>query len=357
MARGIFFRHVLREMLVAALVVGLVLLVVLATYQLSFVLGRAANGELPGSMVPELALLSLRTSLPVILPFALLLGVTAALGRLYHDNEIAAAQACGVPAATLTAAAATVTAAMALLAAWSTFIDGPQAARRSVELRLAAQRSAALRQLAPGAFRSPGAGITLYFRAAGADGSMQDVFVQRDQPGSKRVQVVVARSANQRLAADGAAWLVELDDGRSYEGVPGAADWRITHFARQLLSIPLPRASLHGPPRVDGFTNRQLLASGQARQLAELHWRIGWVVAVIMLGLVAVPLGKLAPRQGRYARLPWAVLLFAVQAGLLTVGRTMLGRGEWPPSIGLWWVPLAVAAPAWWRLRARRRRD
>jgi lipopolysaccharide export system permease protein len=69
--RGIFFRHVLREIAVSTLVVGLVLLVVLATYQLAFVLKRAASGEVPGVMVPELALLALRTSLAVIVPFAL----------------------------------------------------------------------------------------------------------------------------------------------------------------------------------------------------------------------------------------------------------------------------------------------
>jgi len=349
---GIFFRHVLREMAVATLVVGAVLLVVLATYQLAFVLGRAADGEVPGSMVPELALLSLRTSLTVILPFALLLGVTAALGRLYHDNEIAAAQACAMPGSLLFAAAGTITLAAALLAAWVAFLDGPRAAARIAALRTAAQRSAAVRQLAPGAFRSLGSGVTFYFRAAAADGTLQDVFVQREQPGA-RVQVVLARSAHQQLAADGAGWLIELDDGHSYEGEPGTADWRITRFARQVLHVPLPQARLRGPPRVDGLGNRALLLSGQPRQLAELHWRIGWVIEVLVLGFAAVPLARLAPRQGRHARVPWAVLLFAVYAGLLTAGRTILGRGELPAVAGLWWVPAVVMVPLWWRLRAR----
>ncbi len=353
MTRGIFFRHVLREVATSALGIGLVLLVVLATYQLSFVLGRAADGQVAGSMVPELALLSLRTSLTVILPLAVLLGIVVGLGRLYHDNEIAAAQACGVPASLLVAAAGVVTLIAALLCAWASLSDAPRAARRMVELRTAALRSLATRQLAAGAFTSPGPGITLYFRTSSADGALQDVFVQRDLPHS-RMQVLLAGSARQRLAPDGDAWLVELTDGRSYEGVPGAADWRITAFSWQQLKIPLPRATLRGPRRVDGFTNRELMASDDPRQHAELHWRIAWVVAVLVLGLAAVPLSRLAPRQGRYARLPWAVLLFGLYAGLLTAGRTMLARGELPMLAGLWWAHALVVVVMLWLARARR---
>jgi len=355
MTPGIFFRHVLREIALSTLVIALVLLVVLATYQLSFVLGRAADGQVAGSMVPELALLSLRTSLTVILPFALLLGIVLALGRMYHDNEIAAAQACGVPATVLFAAAGTAIAIATLLAAWTALDDAPRAARRIVELRTAALRSIATRQLVPGAFSSPGAGTTLHFRASAADGSLQDVFVQRDLPGgAARMQVLLARSARHWLAPDADAWLIELVDGRSYEGSPGAADWRITAFSRQLLKIPLPRATLRGPPRVDGLTNRELLAAGGPRQLAELHWRIAWIIQVIVLGLAAVPLARLAPRQGRHARLPWAVLVFGVYAGLLTAGRTMLGRGELPAVAGLWWAHALAIISILLLLRAKR---
>ena len=356
MTRGIFFRHVLREMGASTVAVGIVLLVVLATYQLAFVLGRAADGQVPGTMVPELALLSLRTSLIVILPFALLLGIVTALGRLYHDNEITAAQSCGVPGTTLLGAAGVVTLAAALLAAWVALFDAPQAARRVTALRTEALRSSVIRQLAPGSFRSLGQGVTLYFRAVDPDGSLQDVFLQRPQPDSAAgTQVLLARAARQRLASTGEALLVELQDGSSYEGGPGAADWRTSSFSRQVLNIALHGGSLRGPPRVDGLGNLELLRSGQPRQVAELHWRLAWVIDVILLGLIAVPLARLAPGQGRFARLPWAVLLFAGYAGLLTTGRTMLGRGEMPLAAGLWWAHAAVLALGWWLWRARAR--
>lgn len=356
MTRGIFFRHVLREIGASTLAVGLVLLVVLATYQLAFVLGRAADGQVPATMVPELALLSVRTSLMVILPLALLLGIVLALGRLHHDNEIAAAQSCGVPDSLLLRAAGVVVAVAAALAAWVAFVDAPRAAQRVIDLRTEALRGTVVRQLVPGSFRSLGQGITLYFREVDPDGSLRDVFLQRQSPrDAAATQVLLARGARHQLAGSGDALLVELFDGTSYEGIPGAADWRITAFSRQALGIALPGASLGGPARVDGLGTSELMESAEPRHVAELHWRLAWVVEVMLLGFIAVPLARLRPGQGRHVRLPWAVLLFALYGGLLTAGRSMLGRGELPLAAGLWWVHGAAALLGFWVWRARAR--
>jgi lipopolysaccharide export system permease protein len=340
--RGIFFRHVLRDILLATLTVGLVLLVVLLTYQLAFVLGRAADGQVPGAVVLQLVALSLRGNLTIILPFAVLLGTTMGLGRLYHDSEITAALACGVGIRTLYAAAGVVTLAAALLAAWMAFIDGPAAARDVVKLRTEALRTAVTRGLIPGQFRSLGHGATLYFRAQDPDGTLRDVFVQRDVPAASghkaRMQIVLAEQARYAVSTDNNAYTIDLTDGTNYDGVPGEGAWRITQFRVQTIRVPTPQATLPGKPRVDGQGSGVLLASADLRLRGELHWRIAWVLDVIVLGMLAVPLARLRPRQGRHARVLWAVLLFAVYAGLLSAGRTMYERGAVPAALGLWWV-------------------
>jgi lipopolysaccharide export system permease protein len=345
-ARGIFFRHVLREIAAQTLLVAAVLLAVLLIYQFSFVLGRAADGQIEGYSVPRLVVLSLRNNLGVILPLAVLLGLVLGLGRLYYDSEIAAAQAGGISRNVLYAAAAAVIAPAALLAGWVAFVDGPAAAREAVALRLAAMRTAVARGLAPGTFRELGEGATLHFRARDADGTLREVFIQRDLPATgaapARVQLVLAERARYRLGPTGDGITVELFEGQGYEGTPGALDWRLTRFRQQLIRLPFPEAQLPGRPRVDVLGNATLLASAEPLHLGELHWRIGWVASVLVLGFVAVPLARLRPRQGRYARVPLAVLLFAAHAGLLVSGRTMLERGETAPLLGLWWVHAAV---------------
>jgi lipopolysaccharide export system permease protein len=358
--RGIFFRHVLRSVSQATVAVAVVLLVVLFAYQISFVLGRAADGQLPGALVLELAGLTLRGNLTIILPFAVVLGVVLGLGRHYHDSEISAAHAGGIGRGTLFGAAGTVTLAAAALAAWIAFVDGPAAARGVVQLRTEALRTAITRGLAPGQFRALGKGTTLYFRSADADGSMRDVFLQRDLPetmsGGRRIQVVLAGRAQYSVSADGGHYTIVLGDGHTYEGTPGERDWRITQFGQQTIRVPTPQASLPGRPRLDMLRTGELLRSPDKAWNAELHWRTGWVLNVIVLGFLAVPLARLRPGQGPHARVPWAVLLFALYAGLLTTGRLMLERGEIPGILGLWWVHagiivlvLATLRPPRWR--------
>lgn len=346
--RGIFFRHVLRSILQATLAVGLVLLAVLFAYQVAFVLGRAADGQLPGSLVLELVALTLRGNLTIVLPFAVLLGVVLGLGRLYHDSEISAAHAGGVGMGTLFGAAAAVTLGAAALAAWIALVDGPAAARGVVKLRTDALRTAVTRGLVPGQFRSLGHGTTVYFRSADADGVLRDVFLQRDLPeqsgSGRRMLVVLAGHARYALSPDGSHYAIDLSNGRSYEGEPGKGAWRITEFGAQSIRVPTPQARLPGRPRMDMLPSGELLRSTNRLWRAELHWRIGWILNVIVLGLLAVPLARLHPGQGRHARLPWAVLLFALYAGLLTTGRLMMERGDLPEAAGLWWVHALMLA-------------
>jgi lipopolysaccharide export system permease protein len=364
--RGIFFRHVLRSISQATLAVGLVLLGVLFAYQVAFVLGRAADGQLPGSLVLELVALTLRGNLTIILPFAVLLGVVLGLGRLYHDSEISAAHAGGIGSRTLFGAAATVTLSAAAVAAWIALVDGPAAARSVAQLRTDALRTAITRGLAPGQFRSLGHATTVYFRSSDPDGTLRDVFLQRDLPdvqgSGRRMQVVLAAHARYAVSADSSFYTIDLANGRSYEGAPGEGAWRITQFGSQTIRVPTPQARLPGRPRLDRLTTGELLRSSSAISRAELHWRIGWVMNVIVLGLLAVPLARLRPGQGRHARLPLAVLLFALYAGLLTTGRLMLERGDVPGMLGLWWVHAVVIACAMaglrlpqWRAALRRK--
>ena len=115
---AIFLRHVLRDVGYSTAGVAAVLLVLLLAYQLSSVLGRAADGQIPASLVFELVSLSARNNIVIVLPMAVVLGAVLGLGRLYHDSEMAAAQACGVDTRVLYAAVGSVTVVAALLSDW-----------------------------------------------------------------------------------------------------------------------------------------------------------------------------------------------------------------------------------------------
>jgi lipopolysaccharide export system permease protein len=82
-----------------------------------------------------------------------------------------------------------------------------------------------------------------------------------------------------------------------------------------------------------------LLASSNPEDIAEVQWRLSMPLSVISLLLLAVPLSRSTPRQGRYGRLVIAILLFVIYYNLLGTAKAWVGDGSVPPLVGLWWVP------------------
>ena len=87
-----------------------------------------------------------------------------------------------------------------------------------------------------------------------------------------------------------------------------------------------------------------LLHSADLKQRAEFHFRLAFPIMALILAIVGVPMARLRPRQGRYARGGFAVLIFFVYIQLAIAGRTWLARGVTPEWLGLWWVHAAVIA-------------
>ena len=71
---------------------------------------------------------------------------------------------------------------------------------------------------------------------------------------------------------------------------------------------------------------------------AELQWRFALPISVLLLAGLAISLSKVNPRQGRYAQLFPAFLLYIIYADLIFVGRAWLQKGKIAPELGLWWV-------------------
>lgn len=339
---SLFQRYVGREVLLAVGGVTGVLLAILLTNQLVAVLRRAAEGQVPNSVVFELLWLGAARNLTVILPIGLLLGVVIALGRLYHDSEMTAARACGIGDGATFVPVIGLGLALAALAGWLANMAAPQAAQRVFEIRAEADRTAAVRGLAPGRFRDLGGNTTLYFADSTADGTLRDVFIRQLDPASGRIAVTTAEMATYRPTADGLTWVVTLQNGRRREGVPGEAQWRTLEFAEQ--RIPVTLSTIPSPrQRVDSMPTLALDRSGDPREAAEFHWRLAMPIMVLLLAVLSVPLSRLAPRQGRYGRVPWALIVYFVYVNLLTAGQTWLERGMIPPSIGLWWAHALIA--------------
>jgi lipopolysaccharide export system permease protein len=89
---------------------------------------------------------------------------------------------------------------------------------------------------------------------------------------------------------------------------------------------------------------------------AELQWRISVILLIPVLTLIAVPLSKVDPRHGRFARLVPAALLFGLYFMLLQVSRDALEGGGLPAVVGLWWVHILFVLFGLWLMSRDRPR-
>ena len=348
-------------MIASAVAVTLVLVLILLTNEGARVLSRAADNQYPHEVVFALIGLGALQHLPILVPIGLLLGMVMAFGRLYHDSEMTAALACGVGMARVYAPVISVGIVVAGLLAWLSLSVGPTSMAHVLALRSEAVHAGQLAPVAPGRFHSFGGGNTVvYAQDALPDGTLTNVFVERDRAG--RVEVALAHRARHTVSPDGQDLTITLYDGERYEGVPGSAQYRIIRRFSQLV-IPVRVPPLHDAVAdLDAVPTSELIGASAPERQAQLQWRLAWPVMCLVLAVLAVPISHLPPRRGRLSRVWLAVLVFILYFNLLSYGRGALERGTLPAAVGLWWTHVVVVVtvllitqlPAWLaRLRNR----
>jgi lipopolysaccharide export system permease protein len=341
-------RYLLREVTVTFLAVTSVLLIILLSNQLARILGQVAQTDLPGRMVLVLVGLTTLQQLTVLLPVGLFLGIVLGLGRLYHESEMTAVGACGIGPRAIYRPILMVTVPVAAVLALLSFVIVPAAGARAQQIRVEALRVAQFGALEPGRFRSfAGGDAVFYAEKVGRDGQLYGVFVQRRT--ADRLELAVARRAEQRGAGQMEQEFV-LYDGRRYEGQPGSPEWRVVEFREHGIPVRIPEYKAQ-QERYELKPTSALVGSSAGPDRAELAWRTAVPVMALVLMTLAVPLAKLRPRQGRFARIGLAILAYFVYSNLLATVRVWMEKDTSMGGLGLWWVhllPLAFAFAMVW---------
>jgi lipopolysaccharide export system permease protein len=340
LAWGTLDRYILREVTVAWVAVTGILLLILVGNQLAQVLGQAASGRLPRDVVFALIALTSVQNLTVLIPVGLLLGIVMALGRMYHESEMAAVRAGGIGPGRLYVPIFMLGIAVTAANSWFALEAAPRAFAKAQSIRFEALREAEIGELEPGRFQSfAGGSAVFYAESADADGTLHRVFVQRRVDG--RVELAVAARARHEIYENGRLHVIVLYDGERYEGIPGKPEFRRIVFAEHGIPIRLPDPKSKAG-RVEARSTPDLWRSPGRAEQAELQWRLSLPVMALLLTLLAVPLSELHPRQGRYARLGLAILLYFLYSNLISAARTMVEKGTLPAFPGVWTVHLVL---------------
>ncbi|KAF1054140.1 MAG: Lipopolysaccharide export system permease protein LptF [Stenotrophomonas maltophilia] len=338
----IVFRYLAREVLITMSAVSAVLLVIIMSGRFIKYLAQAAQGLLdPGSLFMIMGV-RLPGFLQLILPLGLFLGILLAYGRLYLDSEMTVLTATGMSQQRLLAYTMAPALVTALVVAWLSLSLAPKGV---AQMQLLLNKQDAMTEfdtLAPGRFQSMRDGSRVTYTETLSDDRTQlgGVFISdtnRPRAGKEQtVSLVVATHGTQKIHPDGSRYLI-LTDGYRYDSNPGQADYRAVKYDTYGVLLPKPDVSSEIDDR-DAIPTSTLLSTDDPHLRAELQWRFSIPLLVFIVTLLAVPLSRVNPRQGRFLKLLPAVLLYMTYLALLISARGMLDKGKIPAALGLWWV-------------------
>jgi len=169
--------------------------------------------------------------------------------------------------------------------------------------------------------------------------SMENVFLQVRQ--DQKLGVLTSDSARYEFDDISGSRYILFENGRRYIGSPGMLDYEITEYRHYAVLIEQgDKASAQ--MRLEATPSSELLGSNLPAYKAEFQWRLSFVIAALLLPLLAVVLSRLSIGENRYATLFIGILIFFIYSNFLSISKTLLKRDDLPSFVGLWWVHILL---------------
>lgn len=346
----ILYRYLSRQILSVMAAVTVVLLIVGLINRFIQYLGQAVAGEMAADVLLLLVFYRLPDFLLVILPLALFLGILLVYGRMYAENEMTVLVCAGLGPGHLLRVAWVASALLVLLVGLLSFEVAPWGIRNTERLKARQAELTEVDLMVAGQFQAFSAGgrVTYTERiATGAEGrQLENVFVVATAgEGDTTAPVRVILADRARAVTDPATGqrYLRLEQVNQYDGRPGQADFTVARAAAQAILLPEPR-QFDAVAEEKALRTSVLLGSPELPHVAELQWRISALLLIPVIALMAVPLSRVNPRQGRFGKLVPAALVYALYFVLLQVCRERVADGSLSPLLGLWWVHVLFLA-------------
>ena len=323
-------------------IIGLLLLIIMSNRFVRY-LADAAAGTFPADLVFQALLMKMLTTLPKLLPIAVFLAVLLGLSRLARDRELTAVAVTGGVRRVELVSIFQFSLLFSLLVFITSFFISPWAAQNTEALRTRAEVEADTANIAAGKFNemSKGERVVYIERSSNDRNRMENVFLQARE--GQQTSVINSNSASYTNAEDSGARFISFENGRRYTGSRESLDYRITRY--QIYAILVEQGDAESQRvKLEALPTATLIGSDSPKHIAELQWRLSFVISALLLPVLALALSRYSFAEQKYLSAFVAVLIYIIYSNLLGIAKTLLKRDEIPGSIGLWWVHLLLIA-------------
>jgi lipopolysaccharide export system permease protein len=337
----IFQRAIRRELLSAVGAVFTTLFTIVISVMLIRILGDAAAGTVASADEVSLLGFAALINLPVLISLTTFIAVLMVVARSYQDSEMVVWFASGVSLTQWIRPIMQVGLPLVILTAVLSFWLTPWAGKLSAEYKERFRNREDISRVSPGKFQESANGSRVFFvEGLSSDTSnVRNVFLSQNQ--NDENSVVVAREGNVIIDHRGDK-LLQLREGRRYDGMPGAPDFRIMDFERYVVVVTSNAQEIAENRSARALPTNELIANATPGNLAELLFRISSPLTCLMQMLLAIPLGFVNPRRGRTLNLMIALLLAITYFNANSIMQAMIAQGK--ASFAMSWWPLHLAA-------------
>lgn len=381
----IVFKYLNRQIYAWLLATLMIILCIFLANQLVVLTQRALQGDISPSIIAKLLVCFIPLFMGYLLPLALFVSIIIGLGQLYQNSEMVALQAGGVSTQRLFGYLLLLILCISGVAGFITFYLGPLTENYRATLIEEAKNTLALDVLTPGTFITfpKGKGV-IYADQVGHDRA-KGVFIARQVGDSwEIIQADQVKQNKEFLQQSQQFWQIERGqryienpkDAMNNNVVANKNNKENSHMASveapQTSQIQLHRfvqmqiqapnqSSENSLRKVTTWPTTKLWSEYSSNRLAaaEYQWRIAVPISVCLLALIAIPLARVNPRQGKYGKLFPALLIYIIYANGLYLMRGWIGNGKVNETWGMWIIHaglLSTAAICWYLMTRKMQR-
>ncbi len=361
---NILTRYLTKEILISSLVISAVLILVVGSGRFTFYLSAAVAGDLSAGAVLQIMVNIIPAYLGNIMPLGAFIGVLVTVGRLSGDQELVSIYASGVSRLDMLRMVLIPVSIIAFIVLALTTIVSPYSYAIIEEIQYVEERTSKFEHVVPGRFQSKSGEQVLYANSISDDNSeLSEVFLYTSDADSQTV--IKAKAASQTYDENLQGKFLLLKDGQQVK--LGRSDASVTTIDFNTMGQRMSDTRIEGVASESfSIPTMALMASERPSWKGQFYWRVSLPILTLVVSVLSIGLAHGKPRQGRFARIVPAIILFLSYLYLMVVLRDQISSGAsngvalvWLThsaylALGIWVLFGAQWRLSWQRSRAKR---
>ena len=332
--------YITSEVLKPFLVVSFILAGLFTSFNAARYLAETVTETLGMALITKLIILKTIIAMEVLFPIALYAAIIVALGRLHRDQEVIVLRSAGISENFIVKTVLNLCIPIGILVGILSIFGRPWAYEMIYQMdESASSQMDVSRYQARRFYGNEESDSIIYIenKRNNDEGELEGVFHYLNKDNSS--DIIIAKNGYQEPAEDYSPPKLHLLDGYMYRMDRNSTRDSIIKFSR---FVYMPNTETARDYQRKAASTLELSFSDDSRDIAEFQWRISRAFSAILLAMVAIPLARSSPRQGKSEKIISAAVIFAIYYNLNGLAQTWVEQGLVGKMPGVWWLHLLM---------------